>query len=358
VSQPDASTWLKQGIAAAKAGNKPLAQQYLLRVVELQPENESSWLWLAITAGSQAEQIGYLQQLLAVNPDNKRAAAALRKLEAKTRAPAGRQQSPAASPPQTTPPPAPPIVKQATAWRCPLCQSPTPRPQAVCPACRAVLDPEQISSAAPARKGEADDALLLEAIYRLKNSASRRDERAEALYWMGIAYLNLGQMSTAVSRIQAALQLRPQEKTWRRLLERLNQQVTQTKAAPPASPKRGRVMIVDDSLTIRKLVGLTLERKGYDVITAVDGIDALAKLSDNVPDLILLDITMPRMDGYQLCKVIKSNDATQNIPVIMLSGKDGFFDKIRGRVAGSTDYITKPFEPQLLAQTVEKYIHK
>ena len=209
------------------------------------------------------------------------------------------------------------------------------------------------------RNGKADRTLLLEAVHRLKNNPSQSGERSDELYWMGVAYLNLGQLKTAVSHIQAALRLRPQEKTWTQLLAQLTaqQQDVPKKAAPPAKPKLGNVMIVDDSPTICKLVGMTLERKGYNVTVAVDGMDALAKLNDNVPDLILLDITMPRMDGYQLCKIVKGNNETKHVPVVMLSGKDGFFDKVRGRMAGSTDYITKPFEPQLLAQTVKKHIN-
>lgn len=115
-------------------------------------------------------------------------------------------------------------------------------------------------------------------------------------------------------------------------------------------------MIVDDSNTIRKLVDMTLKRERYETVIAVDGMDALAKLNDAMPDLILLDITMPRMDGYQVCKVVKGNSETKNIPIVMLSGKDGFFDKVRGRVAGATDYLTKPFDPQELVQTVKRHM--
>jgi len=115
------------------------------------------------------------------------------------------------------------------------------------------------------------------------------------------------------------------------------------------------VMVVDDSPTVRKLVSLKLEKFGHSVISAVDGMDALAKMSEETPDLILLDITMPRLDGYQLCKLIKGNESTKHVPVVMLSGKDGFFDKIRGRMAGASTYLTKPFEPEVLLQTVNDY---
>lgn len=387
--QPNASILLKQGIAAAKAGDKPLAQQYLLQAIEIQPENESTLLWLAITAGSQAEQIGYLQQALAMNPANKRTEAALAKLEARAAkvkrrsvaqpakttdplpaaapviATSPAAESVAAKPPVYKPPAAKPAaVKQPSptplppklAWNCPLCQSLALEALPICPTCHAILVPEQ--GMAVLDNAEVDRTLLLEAVHRLKNEPSQSGERADKLYWMGIAYLNLGQLETAVSHIQAALRLRPQEKAWTQLLGQLTQPKKDTPLPAKPKPKLGNVMIVDDSPTIRKLVGMTLERKGYEVTVAVDGMDALAKLNDNVPDMILLDITMPRMDGYQLCKIVKGNAVTKHVPVVMLSGKDGFFDKVRGRMAGSIDYITKPFEPQLLVQTVKKHLNK
>jgi len=115
------------------------------------------------------------------------------------------------------------------------------------------------------------------------------------------------------------------------------------------------VMVIDDSPTIRKAVSIGLEAEGYHVVTAVDGLDALRKLEESQPDLILLDITMPGMDGYKLCRRVRANERTKAIPVVMLSGKDGFFDKVRGRMAGCTDYITKPFASRVLLDTVAQH---
>ncbi|MBX7219016.1 MAG: response regulator [Blastocatellia bacterium] len=118
------------------------------------------------------------------------------------------------------------------------------------------------------------------------------------------------------------------------------------------------VLVVDDSMTVRKMVAKILEKAGYNVEIAADGIEALAKLETLRPDLILLDITMPGPDGYKVCKDIKSNKELKHVNVLMLSGKDGFFDKIRGKMAGATEYITKPFEAADLLQRVEKYLKK
>ena len=110
------------------------------------------------------------------------------------------------------------------------------------------------------------------------------------------------------------------------------------------------VMVVDDSPTIRKILGLTLERAGYRVVAEADGTSALARLQDLVPQVILLDIAMPDLDGYEVCKRIKQDPRTQSVPVIMLSGKGAFFDKVKGHMAGATEYLTKPFEtPAVLA---------
>ena len=123
-----------------------------------------------------------------------------------------------------------------------------------------------------------------------------------------------------------------------------------------AADDRPLVMVVDDSPTVRKLVSMTLERRGYRVISAFDGVAAIKELGTCRPDLILLDINMPRLDGYRLCKLIKKHEATQSIPVVMLSGKDGMFDKLRGRLVGCSDYITKPFEADALTHKVAKYL--
>ena len=135
-------------------------------------------------------------------------------------------------------------------------------------------------------------------------------------------------------------------------------------AGPPSDPSTFErpsgpyILIVDDSQTVRQLVKLTLDRLGFNVIEAKDGFEALAQLANQVPDLILLDITMPRMDGYQVCRIIKENGSTRHIPVIMLSGKDGFFDRVKGRLAGATDYVTKPFEPGALYTSIQSHLEK
>ena len=123
-----------------------------------------------------------------------------------------------------------------------------------------------------------------------------------------------------------------------------------------ATDKRGyRVMVVDDSKTIRRTAETLLRKEGYEVITAMDGFEALGKIADYEPDLIFLDIMMPRLDGYQTCALIKRHRVFRNTPVVMLSSKDGLFDRARGRVVGSDDYVTKPFTKEDLLVVMARY---
>jgi twitching motility two-component system response regulator PilG len=115
------------------------------------------------------------------------------------------------------------------------------------------------------------------------------------------------------------------------------------------------VLVIDDSNTIRRSAEIFLRQGGYEVILAEDGFDALAKVNDFEPDLIFCDILMPRLDGYQTCAIIKRNPRFAHVPVIMLSSKDGVFDKARGRMVGSDDYLTKPFTKDQLLQAVAHF---
>lgn len=119
-----------------------------------------------------------------------------------------------------------------------------------------------------------------------------------------------------------------------------------------------KVLVIDDSNTIRRSAEIFLKQGGHSVVLAEDGFDALAKLSDFKPDLVFCDILMPRLDGYQTCAIIKRNAEYADVPVIMLSSKDGLFDKARGRMVGSQDYLTKPFTKDQLLQAVQQHQHR
>ena len=131
--------------------------------------------------------------------------------------------------------------------------------------------------------------------------------------------------------------------------------MTDTTPATAKTSSRS-VLVVDDSETIRRSAEIFLRLSGLEVILATDGFDALSKISDFNPELILVDIMMPKLDGYQMCQIVKQNPAYAKTPVIMLSSKDGVFDRARGRIAGSDQYLTKPFTRDGLLNAVNAHL--
>ena len=123
-----------------------------------------------------------------------------------------------------------------------------------------------------------------------------------------------------------------------------------------ASAENFKVLVVDDSNTIRRSAEIFLKQGGYEVLLAEDGFDALSKITDFRPDMVFCDILMPKLDGYQTCAIVKRNEAFASTPVVMLSSKDGVFDKARGRMVGCEDYLTKPFTKDQLLETVERFV--
>ncbi len=117
-----------------------------------------------------------------------------------------------------------------------------------------------------------------------------------------------------------------------------------------------KVMVIDDSKTIRRTAETLLRKEGCEVVTATDGFEALSKISDQQPQIIFVDIMMPRLDGYQTCALIKNNQMFKRTPVVMLSSKDGLFDKARGRIVGSEQYLTKPFTREELLGAIRRHV--
>lgn len=349
-------TQMREAVAAAKLGHKNLARKLLVSVVEQEPSHEEAWLWCAALAESEEEAQRCLTRVLDINPNNQQAlnALALARLRqaAKRSAPApGDRGQGVPLPPEKAPqaawgegeggagPAGKAPERAAPAWQCPLCKCEDPRPRTKCRRCGGLLEVDKIDDLAGNRDG--DEHLILEGVQRLLRDV-KTTPSAEAHVALAIAYLNLNRSAEALPHLEKACEMRPSDQSATAALEKLK--------------SRRLVLTVDDSLTVRKIVAMTLERFGYRVLSASDGMQALARLNEQRPDLILLDITMPRMDGYQVCKTIKQNPYTKQIPVLMLSGKDGFFDKVKGKLAGATDYLTKPFQEDELVKAVEKHI--
>ena len=230
-------------------------------------------------------------------------------------------------------------VENDTLPTCFVCEKYAQPQEGYCSACRAIVD-LKLLDLAPRHEG-ADRNQLIAALDRLRDKID--DDPSVDLYVQAaLVSLNLRQSQQALGYLREAIRLRPHDQQLVDYHDQLE--------------KRPLILAVDDSKTVQKMISTVLEKEAYRVIQAEDGLGAIAKLDEAMPNLILLDITMPRMDGYQVCKVITGNDATKHIPVIMLSGKDGFFDKVRGKMVGASNYITKPFDPAELARTIGKFL--
>jgi len=240
---------------------------------------------------------------------------------------------------------------------CPFCSRANDKQTFVCPSCQAVLtlsDLEMLLAHADANR-----EIVRQAVERMEAEADSPDCSADELKYLGIGLFNLKHYRQGFSYLQEAVRANPNDVVLSSQVNALAirlAEIEEQASIHSSMPKNKTILVVDDSATVRKLISGKLEKAGHAVLCAVDGLDALEKVEENVPDLILLDITMPRMDGYQVCKMIRTNEKTKDIPVVMISGKDGFFDKVRGRMAGTTGYITKPFGPETLMKTVESYI--
>jgi twitching motility two-component system response regulator PilG len=342
------SIQMAEAVAAAKLGRNDLARKLLREILERDPRSEQAWFWLAALAVDATEASDALVRVLEINPHNQRAMdvlATARLAEAGQRArreqrrEAPAVQAKAAVAVATARPAAATAV--APVWRCPLWSGRSHVEERKCPRCGIILSLANLEELA--QNAGVNEELIVTGVQELLARVEKSPSH-EGHLTLALGYLNLNRSAEAVPHLKKAVALNPGLAGADRALAKLR--------------SRPLILAVDDSSTVRKLVSISMERNGYRVLTAADGMQALAKLNEEVPDLVLLDITMPRMDGYQVCKVIKQNPYTKHIPVVMLSGKDGFFDKVKGRLAGATDYLTKPFPEDKLAVAVQKHLKK
>jgi CheY-like chemotaxis protein len=245
---------------------------------------------------------------------------------------------------------------------CPFCEAGNNINDEVCGGCQAVLGLHNLDLLLS--QDSVDRDKISDAVADMEAELESDSFSAEDYYNLGLACLNLKDIYAGLNYLQKSYILNSTNSLLKAQIDELAKRAESAvkdddgdmAVESVQSSAAGKViMVVDDSATIRKLVSAKLEKHGHSVITAVDGMDALAKLEEVIPDLILLDITMPRLDGYQVCKLIRANDNTRFVPIVLISGKDGFFDKVRGKMCGSTTYITKPFGPEMLLRTVESY---
>ena len=340
---------LQAGIGAAQAGEKPAARRFLKAVVEQDPQHEMGWLWLSSVAADPHDAVDALEQVLKINPKNERAADGLKYFKSQM----------AAAPAAGARPSSTKTAKLPGPCQCPYCGAGSPSVVERCESCQAVLTLTQPDALLTNDKVNRD--VMTAAVQKLEDQVRTRAD-FQTYVLLGMGYANLRQYDPAVKYLHAAIRQRPADPTLRNQVSAVVRKREAIELAAkekeskriPLKPKT--IMVVDDSPTVRKLVAITMERQGYRVVQAGDGYDAVEMIRrEGSPDMVLLDITMPGLDGYQLCKLIRQHPETKHIPVVMLSGKDGFFDKVRGRIAGSSFYITKPFKPEQLLDVASRY---
>jgi CheY-like chemotaxis protein len=246
---------------------------------------------------------------------------------------------------------------QAETVACRFCYAEN-EPQAfVCDACAAVLTLSDLEMLLAGNDAHKD--IISDTIEQIEKSKKRNELDIEELKTIAVGYFNLKNPKKGVLYLNEAARLNPDDIVLSSQVNALKirlAEIEKQESIHNSMPKNRTILVVDDSATVRKLISGKLEKCGHEVVCAIDGVDALEKLKEISPDLILLDINMPRMDGYQVCKLIRGDESMKDTPVVMISGKDGFFDKVRGRMAGTTGYITKPFGPETLMKMVETYI--
>lgn len=391
---------LRDGIAAAKAGNKPVTRKLLRQVVELDSQHEVAWLWLAGVAETPQQALDALERVLEINPSNERAKAGIKsaRLQAAVSLAKTGHRGPAKAllervvredprnetallwlagvtddpdraiehlqavlkinPNNTNAQSGiarltPAVVAEVRHWDCPLCSHQSNVPAQRCAACRAIIDLSQIEQLLTDFK--VDTAKMERAIKRL----SSLPQSPDVVLHEGLALFNLQRFDEAADKFQQVIRLQPANRSRTNLLNAVLRRmpaIHQQLVNMARESAQKTVLVIDDSPTIRKVVSLALTPTEHRVLTAAGANDALEVIrKQGIPQLIFLDIMMPGMDGYELCKLLRQTAETSKIPVIMLSGKDGFFSKIRGRMCGASGYITKPFETRELLELVAKY---
>ena len=408
-----AKTMVQRGVAAAEEGQTALAVQYLETALEHDAECEMAWFWKAALADSDGKKVECLERVLLINGENDEARRVLdsilpapdesmpentgevfasdeiarqeqvtkdvtqellsnesdaavqtvseanwdHELDASAPFSVDQMETVETSVADIGFDPGNEDVDQSPVFVCPYCFGENEKQQFACVSCQAVLSMADIE--ALLANNRLDRSLVEDSITQMEADWSLREFNENELTVLGIGHINLKNYERGLAYLQEALNRNPNNVILTGQINVLSIRINELRRQEEereSMPKGKLVLVVDDSPTVRKLISGKLKKCGHNVVTADDGVVALEMMGKMVPDLVLLDISMPRMDGYEVCKSIRANVATRDVPIVMISGNDGFFDKVRGRVAGATDYITKPFGPEALMGVLETYL--
>lgn len=254
--------------------------------------------------------------------------------------------------------------------KCYFCWAPLNKNTTTCPYCQGCLT---ISKGTLTQRSEGKIRYFDQARERYSRILKKFPRSLIALYCLGLLSVNTKKYQEALGYLDRAAKIAPEKLLFANQLKLLLDHLAwesscdawmedNVQAAVAVAIEEPRVstqkviLVVEDSSTTRKVIAITLSRQGYRVVEAADGLEALSKVSEERPDLIMLDVILPKMDGYKILSIIKGNKEFKDIPVIMLTSKDGFISKMKGKMAGSSAYLTKPFDPDKMIAEIKKHI--
>ncbi len=345
---PYCSDLLDRAIQMAEGHHFKEAKKILTRFLKNQPRNCSGWLWYSRISDSRKAIELSLANAAKIAPGNSEVVTEINNLKQANKTLASGQFS-----------------------RCSFCWLPLEIGAEKCPACGGYLS---ISGQLLRSDSFSDTEILKKAVDRYTR-VIEREKNSTAHYYLSVAHLNLKNWDDALTHLDKATKLAPSKQSYANQLQILLNHMASTKAIAAKNRlsherqpdqirtsveniiRKNKILVVEDSTTTRKVISITLSQNGYEIMEAGDGLEALSKLNEAKPDLILLDIILPKMDGYKILSIIKENSEFEKIPVILLTSKDGILNKVKGRVAGSAAYLTKPFDPARLVATIERHLN-
>lgn len=332
------SELISEAVSLAEGHHFQQSQKVLARLLRINPRNCEGWLWCSRVLGSMKAIKSSLKNAAAISSEDPLVVLEIEKLNLAENK-----------------------VWTERVWHCPFCWCPLEEKAGECYYCEAHLFVHEqfFTSKRAAKRG-----IIKKAIERYEK-VIKEEKNADAHYYLAMAYLNMEHWEEALDQLQKSKKLAPENKAFIEQLHALQSYmdvmgtVSQKKRsdlskAPKGVAKRNKILVAEDSSDTRKLIVKILSLKGYAVVEAKDGLEALSQLNNEMPDLVLLDIVMPRMDGYKVLSIMKDSATFKDIPVIIVTGKDKFFDKITGKMSGASVYLTKPFDPDKLIDTVNK----
>lgn len=262
-----------------------------------------------------------------------------------------------------------PFLTNELARKCYFCWAPLNKKEHICHYChgRLTINEETLTVSA-----KMDSSCLHLAQQRYQRILNKWPRNLIAMYCLALLHFNNDDYQEALGFLDKTAKMAPSKELFANqlkiLLNHLARQPvpeiddstievpTPDNEKEPDQNTKKLILVVEDSSTTRKVIAITLSRSGYRVNEAADGLEALSKISEERPDLIMLDVILPKMDGYKILSIIKGNKEFRDIPVIMLTSKDGFISKMKGKMAGTAAYLTKPFDPEKMISEIEKHI--